>query len=76
MVIVYAFACLMGTLMTFIVLSSQGWLVALLGAYLGGSALTLTLAITVFVLRAREGFSDHNIADGLTIMIPSPHESR
>jgi hypothetical protein len=76
MVIVYAFACLLGTLMTFIVLSSHGWLVALLGAYVGGTALALTLAITVFVLRAREGFSDHNIADGLTIMVPSPHESR
>ena len=76
MVVVYALASLLGTLMTFIVLSSQGWLVALLGAYVGGTALTLTLAIAVFVLRAREGFSDHNVADGLTLMVPSPHESR
>ena len=76
MVILYLFASILGALTTFIVLSSQGWLVALLGAYLGGTALTLTLAITVFVLRAREGFSDRNVADGLTIMVPSPHESR
>jgi hypothetical protein len=62
MVIVYAFACLVGTLMTFIVLSSHGWMVALLGAYLGGNALTLILAITVFILRAREGFGHHNVA--------------
>jgi hypothetical protein len=62
MVIVYAFACLVATLMTFIALSSHGWMVALLGAYLGGNALTLILAITVFVLRAREGFGDHNVA--------------
>jgi hypothetical protein len=51
-------------LMTFIALSSHGWLVALLGAYLGGNALTLILAITIFVLRAREGFGDHNIPAG------------
>jgi hypothetical protein len=63
MVVVYALASLLGTLMMFIVLSSHGWPVALLGAYLGGSALTLILAITVFVLRAREGFGDHNVAD-------------
>ena len=63
MVIVYALACLVGTLMTFIVLSSHGWLVALFGAYLGGSTLTLVLAITVFILRAREGFGDHNVFD-------------
>jgi hypothetical protein len=63
MVIVYALACLLGTLMRFIVLSSHGWLVALLGAYLGGTALTLILAITVVILRAREGFGDPNVAD-------------
>ena len=63
MIIVYALACLVGTLVTFIVLSSHGWPVALLGVYLGGNALTLILAITVFVLKVKEGFGDHNVAD-------------
>ena len=63
MVIVYALSGLVGTLMTFIVLSSHGWVVALLGAYLGGNALTLILAITAFVLRAREGLGDHHVPD-------------
>jgi hypothetical protein len=63
MVILYLFASILGALTTFIVLSSQGWLVALLCAYLGGSALALIIAIAVFVLRAKEGIVVQNVAD-------------
>ena len=47
MVIVYLFASLVGALTTFTLLSSHGWLVALLCAPLGGSALTLMIAVLV-----------------------------
>ena len=47
MVIIYMFACLLGTLTTFMVLSSYGSLVALMCAPLGGTALALVFALLV-----------------------------
>ena len=44
MVIMYIFASLLGTLTTFTLLSSYGWMVALLCAPWGGSALALAVA--------------------------------
>jgi len=49
MVIVYLFASLLGALGTVVALSSSSWLMALLCAPLGGSALTLIVAAVVAV---------------------------
>ena len=45
MVIMYIFASLLGALTTLTLLSSYGWMVALLWAPWGGSALTLAVAV-------------------------------
>jgi uncharacterized iron-regulated membrane protein len=47
MIIVYVFASLLGGLTTLTALSSYGWMVALLCAPLGGSALGLGVAALV-----------------------------
>ena len=47
MVIMYIFASLLGALTTFTVLSSHGWLVALLCAPMGGSAFAVAVAVLV-----------------------------
>jgi hypothetical protein len=57
MVIVYLFASLLGALTTVAVLLSYGWLMALLWAPLGGSALTLVIAVGLYVLRTAQGSS-------------------
>ena len=53
MVIVYLFASLLGTAATIAWLSSYSWLIALLCAPLGGSALTALAAVGV-ALRPRQ----------------------
>jgi hypothetical protein len=44
MTIMYMFACLLGALTTLTILSPFGWAVALMGAPLGGSALSCAVA--------------------------------
>jgi len=51
MVIVYLFASFVGALTTFAWLSSDSWLLALLCTPLGGSALSLIVALTVALPR-------------------------
>jgi hypothetical protein len=53
MVIVYVFASLLGASATIAFLASEGWLLALLCAPLGGSALTLLIAVSVTALSAK-----------------------
>jgi hypothetical protein len=59
MVIVYLFASFLGTLTTFVVLSSYGWLIALLCAPLAGSCVVGIVAVMyalVYAVRAHEAF--------------------
>jgi hypothetical protein len=51
MVIVYLVASLLGAVTTVMVLSPQGWLLALMCAPFGASALTLILAAGVYAAR-------------------------
>ncbi len=52
MVIVYAFASLLGATATIAFLASYSWLLALLCAPLGSSALALITAVGIYALRA------------------------
>jgi hypothetical protein len=58
MVIVYLFASFLGTLTTFVVLSSYGWLIALLCAPLAGSGVVGIVAVmyALYAVRAHEAF--------------------
>jgi len=50
-IIVYLFACLLGASATIAFLASSSWLLALLCAPFGGSALALMIAVGVYALR-------------------------
>jgi hypothetical protein len=54
MLIVYLFTSLLGALATIAVLSSYGWMVALLSAPFGGSVLTLIVA-GLYLLSTAQG---------------------
>ena len=55
MVIVYLFTSLLGALATLAVLSSYGWIVALLIAPFGGSTLSFVVAVGLYFRRTAQG---------------------
>jgi hypothetical protein len=54
MIIVYMFASVLGALTTVAALSPWGWLIALVSAPFGGSALTLIVAVVVVLMEHRK----------------------
>jgi hypothetical protein len=63
MIVVYILTALVGALTTLVALSSHGWLLALLCAPVGGSALTLVV-IAVDLLRYHARLAERAAQDG------------